>query len=361
MPKFSSQKFALSSLKGILPTPQPQLPPQGLWKRITARLYRLLNRLFGKREPPLSGRIQQLEKTAEEMAHKLQKFHAAFIKKINPQLFPFLEAIVAPLLREVTAIQKDLHATHVAKQAKAFKQYSEWVERATPWIRLYERTDDEEEVMRAIVHYLIGTSIEVVERDLQILADYQNHTIAILALSEAAKAKLLAEIDGACKLHLSALKDLCMPPDGICLEEISLWRNEINKRRAHHFESALNAIDGVIERRYPNADAEGISEQLIEIYGKIEHLEEQLPQIFKEVEVSDLSCPMRRKRLLLRCLALHEEAHTLHLDLRLTADLEERIYLIAKKIEAFKTGLASIKGGTEREISALKESLASLL
>ncbi len=338
MAKFSSRpsiKDPLIELQGrIEATFRPKA--ESAWQRLLRRFHATINFVWNKHEHTLAGRIHELRHNADEVVDELKQIYNQLSKELDPRLFAFVQAIIDPLLRDIGPISTSMQSSNAALQAKAFKRYSEWAEKAKIWIDLCHTVKQKDKIILAVVNHLIGESIEMIRRDIQIINDYQEHSISHLPLPDDEKQLLRSELKHAITPYLQKLSDLTALPGTISLEEVSPWRGDIDKRRQKYFELALQTTDSLIEKSFPEFTSEEAQEHLLEVCSQLNFLEEQLENLEEETENHDLSDPSKRRLLILGWISLEEATHRLHLDLRLTPDLVERIQTIMKKIEEAK-------------------------
>ena len=78
----------------------------------------------------LSGRILDLQRTAETVLDQLIKIKGELKDQVDAELFTFVEAVVDPMIRNVSRIQESVSHPNssVAQQAQAFRKYSEWID-----------------------------------------------------------------------------------------------------------------------------------------------------------------------------------------------------------------------------------------
>jgi hypothetical protein len=184
---------------------------------------------------------------------------------------------------------------------------------------------------------LIGAALTRIDRDVQVIKDYQGHQLVSLAISAEERQQLAKELKEKVRPYLEQLKVLKQRPAVITLDGLGQWKSQIDELRQVYFEKALHQIDALLEREAPLRYSEEANEHLYDAIHETTYLEREAHELMQEVQDGDLSDPAQREMLSDHLVALAEEVHHLTLDLRLGCDLIERLHAVATVIEGAQT------------------------
>lgn len=319
---------------------------KGIKKNILDRFVHRIKGSFAffQEKPPmksqLTGRIQDMQKAADTVLLELLAVKEDLKKSIDPEFFAFLEAVVDPLVKEVSKIKKTaVDQETVSRQAHTFKRYSQWIEKAKIWVQICSKKD-KEGIIRAVIKLTIQDFLEVIGRDLQVIEDYMEHMIENLAVNEEEKIALAQKIMLKVEPYIHSLKALRVKAEEIPLSKISEWKAKVDKKRERYFEGALYAIDKIIDKANPSAAAsEEEHEHLVEVFSQIALLEEEIPEFLNEVEQIKEVDDFLKNKFDARLEEIKKGLHQLNLDLRLTPELIDRLQFLFEMTSRIKEKL----------------------
>jgi hypothetical protein len=327
MPTYKKQATVSTRLKYIHVPAGPALPSvkSNFLQHLVKRLFKVLRFFDSPQEPSLQGRIHELKSHADNYHVQLLKIKSQFDKEVDVEAYTFIEAIIDPLLKEVTSMQSIFIQGNAAQQAKIFKKYGEWIERARVWVHFHARVSHKQQIIDAVVHHLIGAALTCIDRDRQIIQDYQIHQLASLNLKPEAKLRLEEEMQRSIQPYLDRLKILKQRPKVISLDELAKWKEKIDENRQVYFENALHAVDILIEQEAPFNYSVEANEHLCDALSETAYLEREVAALHAEIERGVSTDSIVCQALSDHLTALAEEVHRLTLDMRLGWDLIERL------------------------------------
>ena len=307
--------------------------PTSMFSRFIDRIRSTFQRFQNKPQPDheLAGRIQDLQKTANSVVKQLHTIKDKLKNEIDQELFSHVQEIIDPIIKEVSRLNKSIgQPTSVVHQAKAYQRFSQWIEKAKLWIQFCSKTNDKEAILKAIIRYIVEDFLEVIDRDIQVINDYQNHMLDALAVEEEEKLTVLKNLN--LEPYLQGLRSLQTKPNELSLHEIALWKAQVDKRREKYFDEALHTIDKVINSVIPDSSGEEEQEHLVDVLSQIVYLEREVPQLCDEIDRDMNPAPDKRIAFESRLSLFEQEVHQLNLDLRITPDLIERLQIIIEMI-----------------------------
>lgn len=287
-----------------------------------------------QKEIKLFGRIQDLQKTAESVLEQLTKTRNKLKNEVDDKLYGFIEAIVNPLIRDYKQIKKSVeqHGS-IAQQAQAFKRYSEWIERAKAWAEVCSHSNEQKDIAKAVIQLTVEEFLEVIDRDLQVIQDYTEHMIDNLTIDETEKGELISKLHFKLDPYILSLKSLKKKPIDLPIEHVQDWKMRVDKRREKYFDAALHSIDKIIEEVNPSSIGEEEHDHLVEIFSQIAYLEEEVPNLYKEILNINRQEDIDQKIILARLSSFQNELHNLNLDLRLPPELIDRLQVLIEVLE----------------------------
>ncbi|MBS4170322.1 hypothetical protein [Neochlamydia sp. AcF95] len=277
-------------------------------------------------EHPLVGRIQDLQSKASAVLIQLQAIKNELYKEIDAEAFVYIEEVIDPLIKEVSRLHKSIEQPRsVLHQAKTYQRYNQWVEKAKLWIQICSKTTDKEALFKAVIRYTIDEFLEVIDRDVQVITDYQEHMLEALSIDEEEKINLAQRLDVRLQSYLHALNALKIKPENLPLKEIAVWKAQVDKRREKYFDAALHAIDKIVNQSLPDLHGDEENEELKDVLIQIAYLEKHIPPWYDEINLAE-TLAFNQKAAFKSQLELWEQKiHRLNLDLRLTPELIERL------------------------------------
>lgn len=282
----------------------------------------------------LAGRIHDLQTTANSVLKQLRVIKDELKNEIEPEIFSYVEEVVDPIIKEVSRLHKSMEQPgSIMHQAKTYQRYSQWIEKAKLWIQICSKVNDKEAILKAIIRYTVDDFLEVINRDMQVINDYQEHMLEALAVDEDEKIALAQRLELRLDPYLRGLNDLRTKPRELPLQDIALWKAQVDKRREKYFDGALHAIDKVINDTIPDTSGEEEHEHLVDVFSQIIYLEHEAPSLYDEIYLAKSPTPEEMNIFESRLTMLEEEVHQLNLDLRLTPDLIDRLQVIAEMLD----------------------------
>lgn len=279
-------------------------------------------------EMQLAGRIQDLRRTTDSVCAQLKYFQTQLKTHIDEELYSSLESVIEPMLRDIERISKAILQSGTAtQQAQAYRRYTQWIDKAKFWIQIC--SDGEKEViLKAVCEHTIDQFFELIDRDLQVIEDYLEHMLDAQILYVEEKQSLLSKIEKKLEPYMKGLVALKEKPTACSLPELAEWKCKVDKRREKYFDGALHSIDKIIGQVNPELNSEETHEHLVEILTQIAYLEEQIPKLYDEILRSDSVDNFSYDVIFSALSSLDEEIHKLHLDLRLTPELVDRLRVL---------------------------------
>lgn len=199
--------------------------------------------LFGRQEKSTTDfhaiEISKLRDSAIQLNSELKAIKDRLEPVIDGDLFFYVKSVVMTLDQAITNIHETMTGKlGVSQQVKAYELYARWVADAKPWAQLFTKRYSEREVVIRLASGYI--SAERIERDIRSLRNYPS-----IELAE----QYRAELEEALVVPLKKLQGLKYQPEDLSLEELNLWKAEVDRCRAEYYNEALKAIDRVIAKQ----------------------------------------------------------------------------------------------------------------
>lgn len=282
----------------------------------------------------LSGRIQDLHVLADQVLGKLEEIRTILKTSHSHDIYTYVHDYIDIITKEVkrNSLAIDLSKS-VTSQAKAFKRYNLWLEKAKLWIHICSHMNNQDKMEQEIIHYMVRDFLEVIDRDLQVIDDYQEHMVNDLALNEDEKIDLALMLESKLDPYIKSLYSLRTVPKQLSLKEVAEWKKQIDAKREKYFDAALHAIDKLIEESNPSILSDFDGDHLMEALSEIVFLENEIPNLHDEIYIVKGHV---NKSLLNKLQALENKAHELNLNLRLTPDLIDRLQSLIKVLQEIR-------------------------
>ena len=244
------------------------------------RFFQRVNQLF-KREPPkevkLSGRIHELQTTANNALLELLTFKNSLEKQTDAYLFSQVCGVIDPIIKEMARIQKNReHEEAPTQQVKIFHRYVECIDKAKVWIELGNHLDDQKVIYQAVVEHTIREFHVRIDRDIQVLQDYLSQALHHIDWSEELKEAFTIQVLPGLRSDIERLEQLKQLPSDTSLQALTRWRAGADHARENCFSEALHIIDVFADERAPSPApmAERENEHSVQILVQLTLLEE---------------------------------------------------------------------------------------
>lgn len=333
--------------------------PETLREKVFDRFKNLAAKLlFSKEEQAkidhhLTGRILTLQDDAVEVLKELNTIKEDLEKEADADLISSIEEVVNPIIRDVQRLQRIKEPDSVDAQLHTLKQYAQWIDRAKPWALFFSRNlSNRTAVIQAVVKHTIKNSAEIIERDLQVIHDYEKHKLIEANVSEEERQKLQHEIEKDLSVLIEKLTflqyDTPKHPESLSLKQLETWKKKVASHREEYYNESLQAIDKVIAKMSPASITPGVSpaetnlhDHVIRNLNRIVEIEQTIIPILDEIEKNEPLDSEMRKELNLRLAPLETHANLLHQELQLTPELEERLQAVQQLLDEAKMRLVA--------------------
>lgn len=278
-------------------------------------------------ERQLVGRIIELNQSASDVLNSLKAIKSDLKKDVDKDLFPFIEAVMEPMIRDVMRIQNTLHDDNaIYKQAEAFKRYSEWVDRAKLWVSLCTAKKDKETIVAAVIQHTIDDFSNIIERDKRLIEDYLDHVLEYIPIEEEDRKELLSKhIRYSLKPYFASLINLKKPPKKLSLETLNTWKDNADKRRDRYYNAALQVIDNLVNDITPRASAQYEHDNLIGLLEQLDFLESEISVLCERAMRKNEGVGVEISLIESELLSFEQEVQDLYFDVRMPADALKRL------------------------------------
>lgn len=275
-----------------------------------------------KEDNKLAGRIRELDKSAKDVLKVLSIVREDLKNEVDGELYTYVESVMTPMIRDVERVKNIVKNEVTSKeQASAFNKYNQWIDKAKLFVHVCSTAKNTDEISVAVIKHTLDDFTAVIERDLQLVEDYQEHLMSELKISENDLDILQNELKEELRSHIAALKSLRYYPNNLTLESLNKWKDGADQARDYHFNTILEIIDNKVEDLNPSHTEEHHS--FIENLEQIAYLETEIPMLIKKFNHD--KDPLEQKVTFQQLLALEEEVEELYHDIRVPATIVDRL------------------------------------
>lgn len=284
-------------------------------------------------EKRLAGRISELDQNAGDVSNYLLKVKQALKSEIEGDLINYVDSVMDPMIREVERIRLSLKQDRnvVEHPENSLKKYADWISRAKLWVEICSAKKDKELIADAILEYTVSDFVACIERDLQLISDYQDHLLANLVDYESKGIK--ESIAPRIAPYVSGLLALTKKPDNLRLENFQQWRDIVEKKRDFFFNVIFQIIDNVVDRAGATSHAGESQEGIIHILQELAYLESEIPVFCYRILNNEVEDEAEKAMLLPELDSFMEQVNALYFDIRMPADVVERLIYLRETLE----------------------------
>lgn len=274
----------------------------------------------------LENRIHELQRTASRTLADLTTVKQELKDNIDSTVSPYIERLVAPLVRDVQHINKRASKSHnELEKAETLQLYQQWIEQAQEWVQfLSNEHKDRHALEQGIIRHSLRVNKDDVTNDLKVIRDYCKHRFGELDpnLTKEERKQLRRRVNNKIADNLNSLRKMRrthIRPNS--LEELRALTTKLSAQREKIFNHALSQIDKVTQpENLAMLNAE--REHLVVNFLEMADLESALPQLIADIQKhrSDTEGFTLQERFFV----LENEAFELEQELDLTPELADR-------------------------------------
>ncbi len=331
------------------PSPDSLLKGQAWWKQIVIK-FRTYFDAQAQVEANLAGRIHELHTNTLQALQELETIKAELSKKINPDLYAYVEAVMDPMLNDLKRIHDSVNNdNHQTAPYNIVQKYTQWIDRARLWVQLYAKAKDSQDIAKAVVKYAINQIISLIERDIKVINEYEEQRLSNLKIVPEGKLVLKQSIENALENTLASLQSLKKAPESLIIEKVDIWKKECDAKRMHYFNEALHAIDQIVDEFVPLASPETHYDEhgILEVANQIINLEEELLAIQQQLENANTGSIKQKTALQLRLSALKDRLDSLESDMHISPELNRRLEVAAQSLFSIMQSLDQLDLGSQ--------------
>jgi len=278
---------------------------------------------------------EELKKSTKKTLTKLLHIKEELRSQVDAELFKQIEIAIEPITRDAKRIQNMMVSTDSSSDHnKAEKKVHQWIARAERWVKLDSKLDSQVSVIDTIIDQYFADATDLIDQDLQVIADYKRHLLLNLAVSPEEKEDLINLINNKLSSHIKELKRLKEKPDSLDLHKIAVWKAEIDQQRSHHFENALHKIDAIIEQMSPVIDeVDEPNDVLNALEIEAKTIERDAIALIFESKNQNAISDEEKTSLISRFQWLQQKTSQQHLDLDLPTEQSDQLGKITSVIE----------------------------
>lgn len=275
-----------------------------------------------KEDNKLAGRIRELDDNAKDVLKVLSNVREDLKKEVDGELYSYVESVMAPMIRDVERVKnivKNDGAIHA--QVGAFNKYNQWIDKAKLFVHVCNTAKNKDDISKVVVQHTIDDFTAIVDRDLQLVEDYQGHLFTELKITKEERRELKKELDEDLEYHIESLIELKNYPKKLNLENLNEWRIGADQARDFHFNTILQIIDLKLEDLNPSHIQE--HHALAGNLEQIGYLEMEIPILIEKMQQIDDS--FEQKVSFQQLITLEHEIEDLYHDISLPQSMVDRL------------------------------------
>lgn len=270
----------------------------------------------------LSGRAKTIIPRIDVLIDQLSSFEASKATSDSAKSI-FIQYIVNPLLREGAKLRADILAAREPINHQLTSHYILWIDRSYRWIDSFYNKS-QKELYNDVVDHIIKETGSHVQKDVKLIYDYIDQQIDNLDVPDRKVKEISMAISESLEKHLTKLKsiEIRLPKsrEATCVQQ---WRHDTDILRQKLFGQCLEMIDKILQENLPKPDSKNVQVHLVKALDKIISLEDSIREVIYPAE--PLSSEVAEKHLKRKIAALHQQAHKISLDIRLSQELFDRV------------------------------------
>jgi hypothetical protein len=280
----------------------------------------------------LSGRAQAIIPRVEVLIDQLRHIDEGLKSHVL-----FSQYITQPLLREGVKLKADIIASGAPISHQLTSHYILWIDRSYRWIARYYQYDVST-LNHAVIDHIIKETQSHVEKDLHLVNDYIKQQLYSLDVSK----KQVEDITSTICLQLDPVIDAMKTmentqPRGREADCVKDWREAMDMLRQKFFDQCLEIVDSVIEFKTPRLKSQEKHDHLVSVLDSILSLENRIDEVIHGSETISTGSALKHSKR--KIAALHQQAHKISLDIRLSQELFDRVQDMMHALNKYYTTL----------------------
>lgn len=218
-----------------------EMTNQNSCKSFFSQLLASIKNSYRKDPKPLQGRMEELPEHSQKMVEQILSLKKSFEENADTELLTLIKNSIEPLIREIQKLQKASLSENGLQ-----KKYNDWEKKAKLCLSLQDKKENNTAVIETIALLLISGIKENIEKDLNVIKNYQKQCFSDLKLSPDEQKQISSEMQQSVIKHTEALSQLKNVTPPMNVQEINLWKAHIDKTRSILFAEAIQAIETAI-------------------------------------------------------------------------------------------------------------------
>ena len=236
-------KKELTSYLEIKPVTKPDT-----FKQRVNRFFLQITNIFAKQssenDPNLMGAFPNLESFGQQTLDALSSLKERIENEGDAHLLAGAASLIDPIYREIKRLSKMMEGKHAAAhQVKLYNSYVICLDKAQLLISSLGNAASEAEMRTFVQQQLVEAFHAKIDRDLQLIRDYLDHSLAHPKLTEPERQKINWNIHEGLAEQLNSLQGLKESAQELRLETMTSWRSKVDDSREKWFGEALHIID----------------------------------------------------------------------------------------------------------------------
>lgn len=312
---------------------KPQHPSNSLFYKLKQSILKFLNMDHSSAEEEIEL-AHEVQRNADEILTQIRTIKNDLRRTVDGKLFTYVEDLVDPLAARIQGVTKKL-----GDGKDEIQKLDHWInKKVRPLVESFSsKNDDKRAIEKAILKHMVEMCTKQIDTDLKIIKDDQYHKLMHVNIEESERLSLSLRVEEALAPIIQRWVELRTPPKRLNLENVNTWKREVDQYRNQYYHTAMDLIDSLV----PELDqTEEIHESLLENFKLMQELERDLPQLLRDINEEALRVN-DHPRLTRRLDELITKAHYLESDLKLTAELHDRLELIKNSLNYASKKLAA--------------------
>lgn len=278
----------------------------------------------------LLTQFQEIRSNAELLLKEIDDQKKIFLQRFHGVLQPAAQAVLAELSEAAEELKLDLEESLSNLQETSAE---DWVQHAKGWVQLYAKLQDHKELAKKVIQVASEHTHELIERDVKVIQDYQDHSLSNLPKESNEYKGLEKRLKAATEEALSQLIKLKDSPGNLSVVQTAEWIANLHQERQKHFENVLMKIDSILKDTVSMESDSADLGDYSELDGEIIFMERELHHINELVANLDLKDDKEVDFMNMRLKGLEEHLDQFELD-RVPKELKMKVDKLYNMIEA---------------------------
>lgn len=238
--------------------------------RLTSQIHSIKTSAYPNQE-----RSEEIKKTALQVLRDVEMQKEKILGEADGSVLSIAKEMTEELFNQTKELKRSLDECLEDPNTSSV----DWIEEAKLWVQIYSKWHDNDALGEELIKHISKRTSQQISKDLQVIDEYQNQSIAGLKLKGEELDTLRERLKSAIDEPLKMMDQLKETPGNLSMEKIGEWVALVQEKRESCFNAVLHKIENVVKEAEPFIEEVRDPAYLIEVGNEIAAIKQELADI----------------------------------------------------------------------------------